>query len=292
LAEYINQQYSINARFEELLVSALEESLQPLEEKEKIMLLLALPKDRPGLDFTLPIELKKVVSEVVAQSGKRIEIEMIREDHDSGLIAINRADELIQNEKTDFCLVAGVDSFVHQDTVSWLEDSGKLKCSSNRNGFVPGEAAAGCLICNEKTAIRLNLPVLANILGVASAEEPSFSQKDVPNGGRGLSRAIGQVLEPLSEGERVRETFCTMKGVRHEALEYSFAAMRCGSLLEQPTEYTALTPFWGDIGAASGPALIVYAIEKKSLGFSEAGHNLIFTQSPGGSRSAALVQTL
>jgi 3-oxoacyl-[acyl-carrier-protein] synthase-1 len=294
IAKYLSQNLNLNTRFTGLLIPALAETMQILEGKKGISLkfLLGLPKPRPGLASTLISELEASLSKTTFKPDIKFNLEIIRRDHDSGLVAMTKAVEALQNGEVEFCLVGGVDSYVHQKTISWLEKEEQLICSSNNNGYTPGEAAALCLLCEEKIALKYQLPVLAKILGTATAEEPSVKQEDLPNTGKGLSQAINMVLKSLPENELIQETFCTLKGLRHEAMEYSFSIMTSSTLLEKPGSFSSFSLYWGDIGAASAPALMVYAIEKKSLGYSKGGHHLVFTQSPGSSRSAALLQVL
>jgi hypothetical protein len=176
--------------------------------------------------------------------------------------------------------------------VEWLEEQRLLKCSTNRNGFTPGEAACFCLLCSEQTAKQYQLPIKARIIRAAIAREPYLPGSEIPTAGKGITTAIATVLQSLPENAQVAETFCTLKGLRHEVEEFSFSIVKTGQKIQQPGVYTTLISNWGDIGAASAPALICYAAEKKELGFAEAGHHLIFTMSPGGSRSAALIQTI
>ncbi|MBU3916422.1 hypothetical protein KKA14_12880, partial [bacterium] len=220
----------------------------------------------------------------------KIKTEFIREDHSSGMIALEKAREEIQNGDYEFCLVAGVDSFVSEKTIEWLERENQLKCSTNKNGYTPGEAASCLLVCDELTANRYELPVKAKILDVVSSEELAFAGSGIPTTGKGLSTAISGVLKSLEEGEKVHETFCTLKGLRREAEEFGYSNMIAGPFLRKPGEYSSLASCWGDVGAASATALICYAIEKNSLGFAEGPNNLIFTISSGKSRSAALIR--
>jgi 3-oxoacyl-[acyl-carrier-protein] synthase-1 len=292
-AKYISTTESNLGRIKKLLMPAIQEAIAILNEHDKfpqpLNLIVGLPRHRPGLDRNLVDKLEKLIAAFNIGSKIKLIPEFICQDHDAGVIALQK---IIQKQReNEFTLIGGVDSFVSNETVTWMERENRLYCSTNKNGFTPGEAAACCLVCDETNALNHRLPIKARIFSSATAKEPSATDLELVNTGKGLSQAFGSVLEQLPENERVQEIFCTLKGVRTEAEEFAFSLMKISSQLESPGSFTSLSQRWGDIGAASAPALMVYAIEKKSLGYSKSGHHLVFTQSPGGSRSAVLIQT-
>ena len=296
IAEYIGQSVPNTARFIDLLIPSIKEAIQVLIDHqalpEKLPLLLGLPRERPGLERTLESELALALSHLESQVGIGILPEFIRRDHDAGMVGFIKAEEICQSNPNDFVLVAGIDSFVSEETIAWLEQSQQLNCTGNKFGFTPGEAAACCLVCAEATAHKLQLPIRAKIVHSTTALEPTFFDDSSINAGRGLSEAMTTVLESLPDDEQIQEIVCTLKGQRSEAQEFGMSTMGIGKRLSKPGEYVSLNSRWGDIGAASGPALVCYVMEKKALEFEEAGYSLIFTIPPGGYRSAALIQTL
>jgi len=295
MAKYLDDCHDNNTRFLKLLQPALEETTRVLDGKShhpfRITIYLCLPQKRPGLDESLLDSLQNTIKDFEYRSRFNIKTEVIREDHDSGMLALAKVRHEIKRDVCDFCLVAGVDSFVSDETVKWLERANHLKCSTNRNGYTPGEAASCILLCNELIADKYDLPVKARILAEASVEEPAFFGSGVPTTGKGLSTAMNQVLKSLPEGEKVNEIFCTLKGLRHEAEEYGYCNLTSGSYMQKPGEFFSLVDCWGDVGSASATSLICYAVIKNELGFADGPNNLIFTLSPGKSRSAALLKT-
>lgn len=295
VAEYINKDHSNSERMYKLMERAFEESVSAIKGKNPyaspVRLYLGLPKPRPGLATDLKRLMTEEVHLLEIKTGLKLSVEFIFEDHDSGIVALSKAAKEIDTGTFNFVVIGGVDSFVSQKTIRWLENEKRLKCSTNSSGFTPGEAAAFCLLCNNQTAESLELAVKARILSAATKEEPNTPDTGIQTSGQGLSMAIAEALSPLAEDEQIDETFCTLKGLRYEAEEFAFSIPPNGRKLKNPGEFTSLQMNWGDIGAASVPALICYAIEKRDLGFAEAGNNLIFTLSPGKSRSAALIRT-
>lgn len=294
-AQYLENKLPNSTRMVSLLIPALKEALEALQTIatpfKNIPLVLGLPKQRPGLDQALTGTLKTEIAEFNLRSKVQLIPEFICSDHDSGIMALNQAEQFLRENRSEMVLVGGVDSFISAKTIAWLEREGQLYCSANKNGYTPGEAAACFLVCAEKTALAYKLPIRAKVLKTATVKEPSASDPTLVNAGKGVSQAVAQVLAQLPEAERVQEIFCTLKGVRTEAKEFAFGMMEVGPRFEKPGEFTSLCQRWGDIGAASAPALIGYALEKRALEFAEGGYQLILTLSPGGSRSTALIRT-
>jgi 3-oxoacyl-[acyl-carrier-protein] synthase-1 len=283
-ANYLFEGLPNLGRFIELALPAFEESLEPLKKIKpdigKIPVFVGLPKARPGL-----------ARSVDPGSPATFEFSVIREDHDSGLIALHRVWEQMQEGTGEFFLIGGVESYVSEETIAWLEKERLLKCSSNRIGFVPGEAASFCLLCSPKAAEKYKIPVPARIVGCGTSIEMQLPGSERPSTGAAFTGAVRKALAQLPEGETVSEVICTLKGQRHEADEFAYGNLAIGPRLAKPGEYLSLVSRWGDIGAASAPALIGFATIKRKLGFSPPAYTLVFTMSPGGSRSATLIRT-
>jgi 3-oxoacyl-[acyl-carrier-protein] synthase-1 len=295
IAGYLETYYSNRTRITKLLGPSVAEATKLLEVKLagtlSLQVILCLPKERPGLDEAAVSELESQLREMALRSNFKISISIIREDHSGGLLALEKLVKTLEETEEEFFLISGVDSFIDGDTAKWLERNGELKCSTNPEGYTPGEAAASILLCRERTAATYDLEIKAKLLAIASATERSLPGSEVPTTGIGLSTAIKEVLQHLPEGEQVCGSYCTLKGLRYESEEHAYSNIVAGPSLKKPGEYASLATSWGDVGAASAPALICYASEKQQQGFGEGDYHLIFTLSPGGSRAAALIQT-
>ncbi len=84
------------------------------------------------------------------------------------------ATEQIQQGAFEACLVGGVDSYFHPDTMEWLDANRQLAGAVSRSGFVPGEGAGFCLLMTERAraATGLETPWRA-CSRLPSAEKPS-----------------------------------------------------------------------------------------------------------------------
>ena len=70
------------------------------------------------------------------------------------LAAAEHGARLLRADQADFALVVGVESFVTDATISWLDDVGRLKSELNVDGFIPGEADVALLLEREDAARR------------------------------------------------------------------------------------------------------------------------------------------
>ena len=71
------------------------------------------------------------------------------------------------------CLVGGMESYFHPDTMEWLDANRQLAGSVSRSGFVPGEGAGFCLLMAEQVMARLGLKPLARVSAELPAKKPN-----------------------------------------------------------------------------------------------------------------------
>lgn len=294
ISRYLPDDLPLSKRFTTLMVPALDEAIGPLKKMtpdiDSIPVLIGLPKQRPGLDEDLESIVISEFNRSDTALNSRYTVEFIREDHDSGCLGMREAERRLSSDEADVIVAGGVESYIDPRTIEWLENQKRLKCTSNRYGFIPGEAAAFCLLSTQTFAEKNDLPVKARIRAISTAKETALPGSDTPVTGKALTQVLCDVLTSLPEEKTVAEIFCTLSGLRPEAEEFAYSLYRIGKFLDKPGEYSSVAGYWGDIGAASAPALIGYAVEKTALGYGEGPYNLVFTQSPEGSRSAVLLE--
>src|SRR5207248_2858833 len=92
------------------------------------------------------------------------EVNVFPRGHAAGMAALEAATERMRHEALAACLVGGVDSYFHADTVKWLDANRQLLGEVARSGFVPGEGAGFCLLMSDEARARLGLDSLARIL--------------------------------------------------------------------------------------------------------------------------------
>ena len=162
-------------RFVDLALTAIKEALNPLYNLPgdigNIPVIIGLPEVRPGLPDDLSTELMNKVKKLSDDPALIGDIRTILKGHSAGLIALKSGSKLVLQKASEFCLIGGVDSYIDPDTLDWIEDNEQLHKPSNAWGFLPGEAAAFCLICSMNTANKYNLPIRAQLVAISTALE-------------------------------------------------------------------------------------------------------------------------
>lgn len=281
-------------RLLELTIPALKDVILPLETfQEKISpipLIIGLPEARPGLPEDLKQTIKTSISDLEKEIKTKFVVEFIAKGHSSGLIAMEAAVEKIDNEETDFCLIGGIDSYVEEETLSWLEENGRLYGSGKKTGFIPGEAAGFCLLASQKAVKKYNMIILAKITGVSSTYEKNSYDSGKICTGDGLTQVISKAAEDMPDGQPFHQLFSTLNGERYHNSEFGYAAARLGKFILNVGDVVAPVNCWGDLGAASAPLLISLATESGRKGYAPGPFSLIFTSSLGTSRAGAVLE--
>ncbi len=292
MAEYLDPAIPNLSRFLKLGLEALKETLSPLKQRENrvdtIPLLIGLPEKREGLSVELESKLVKELGAITNDYGTVFRIEFFRGGHAAGMEALRGAIRKLENGETEFCIAGGIESYLDELSLNWLEQQGLLKCSDNKWGMTPGEAAGFCLLTLPQTAQKQGLHSYGELLGVSVAEE------ETGNGdvclGRGLTQAIKEVVSTLPKDETIQQVYCDLNGQRHRADEYGYAFQKVHRYLDDPKGVIAPANQWGDLGAASVPLLIGLITESGRKGYAKGPNNLVFAMSPGGKRGAALIK--
>jgi len=188
------------------------------------------------------------------------------------------------------CLVGGVDSYLDQDTLKYLDQEDLLLSGGNPHGFIPGEGAGFCLLAAEAEARRLQLPCLGQVLEAAFTREESAGSAGAVCTGQGLTAAWRAVFKALPEDGLVHQVFCDLNGQRLRAEEMAFSLTRTRDVFAETAGVLSPADCWGDVGAASGPLLTMLASRAGSRGHSVGPHSLVWASSDSGLRGAALIQ--
>jgi 3-oxoacyl-[acyl-carrier-protein] synthase-1 len=292
-APYIDSDVAGEDRFVELAKRAACEALEPLGEKlamrVQVPTVVGLPESRPGLPERLAATLAAKLTEASANGCHITHPNTLTNGHSAGLIAVELAGRLVGSGQAEFCLAGGVDSYLDRDSLKWVEDCEQLHKLDNAWGFIPGEAAGFCLLCSHATATRYELNVLGHLLGVAIAHEENRIKTETVCIGKGLTRAVRDVLQSLASSEaRIYHTICDMNGEAYRADEFGFMLARTSERFVDASAFTTPADCWGDVGAASGPLFVLLACAAATKGYASGPVTLLSTSSEGGARAAAL----
>ncbi len=283
-------------RFLELSGRAAVEALS-ISTDEPLPVILGLPEKRPGIagafEATLLDDFGK---ELEIHKPRLSSVEAISSGHSAGLMSLGRGWERIGKGGCDLCLIGGVDSYLDSETLAWLEMSGQLHGAGepgNEWGFVPGEAAGFCLLASHEGAVKYHLPLLGEVIAVATAEEKNRIKTETVCIGEGLTEAMRRASDCcMSSDIRIDHTICDMNGEPYRADEFGYAMTRLNDRFVTPSDFLTPADCWGDVGAASGPLFVILAIESWRRGYGKGSYQLLWTSSEGGERSAALLRSI
>jgi 3-oxoacyl-[acyl-carrier-protein] synthase-1 len=282
-------------RLIELAISPALEALQPLRESRgmiaSVNVLIALPEERPGVAADLKETFCQRFGSYLEKEIRIQGISCHARGHAGGLACFEQALSLVNSGKTELCLVGGVDSYLHRETLEWLDSLDQLHSKDTIWGFCPGEGAGFCLLSSEKLARHLNLTSVVHLLSASQAAEPNRIKTETICIGEGLSETFKKTLSVLPEDSRVSYTICDMNGEPYRANEFGFAMLRSARKFAEEADFQTPADCWGDVGAASGPLFAILASYSAAKGYSERAYTFLWASSENGLRASALLKT-
>ena len=199
-----------------------------------------------------------------------------------GLLAIERAAQLVRTGRADWALAGGVDTFRALYVLGTLDRDRRVKSSQNLDGFIPGEGAGFVLIASAAVAKSLDLRPLAVPSGVVSGSEPGHLACEEPYRGDGLATATAQLLTAARLSSPITEVWSSMNGESYWAKEWGVAFLRNREAFKPDHAIHHPADCFGDTGAACGPLLV--SLAARSLARAP-GPVLIYASSDGGERA-------
>jgi 3-oxoacyl-[acyl-carrier-protein] synthase-1 len=210
--------------------------------------------------------------------------EVIAQGRAGGAAAVARACERLSRGDDEAIAVGGVDSFYDPDRLEALDRAMRLHGPACENGFIPGEGAAFALLAHRR---RAGSKVLGQILGASTEREPRPYGSEEPCHGLGMSTAMKRAVSPLGSA-RIGWALTDVVGERHRVEEFLYVT---GRLHEHLTDLAHDQPLMrtGDLGAASGVALLVLACVGFQTGTAKAPAALVMVHADGAERGAFVV---
>jgi 3-oxoacyl-[acyl-carrier-protein] synthase-1 len=293
MADWLDEGLLVEERIAMLAVEAAQEAIVPVAEHLHNM----LPRLRVHLALSaenLPDaeQRRTVCNRIVAELGlpSAASINLVVDGHAGGLLALENACRQLHEDSNAICLVGAADSWLDPVNLERVDQEGRLHAIKNSWGFTPGEGAGFCLLAAESTVRRFEVAPLAELLSVATAQEPETMGGDGVCIGKGLTAAFRGVL---SNSNKVTHTFCDFNGEPYRADEYGFSVCRTREDFEDAGSFTAAAQCWGDVGAASGVLSLALPLAAWSRGYGKGDANLVFASSGRAPlRGAALLKKL
>jgi 3-oxoacyl-[acyl-carrier-protein] synthase-1 len=274
----------------ELLVQSLADLLKSpiVQSWDKVPLLVGLAEaDRPGGEAGLVESFVARVQQAVNIGFHPQHSRAYASGHTAAFQALAVARRLLDDATIPACLVCGVDSFINARSLLSLERNFRLKTPSNRDGAIPGEAAATVLLQK-----RLSTGGATEIAGLGFGKEKAHILSDGPLLGLGLTEAVRTALAEAKLC--LHEIDCRMSDATGEL--YGFKElplvearlMRVVRKQEQPLWHWAEAI--GDTGAAAGVLQLVAADEAFRKGYAPGERFICMTSSEAGDRAAAVLR--
>lgn len=284
-------------RFLLLAESALREACEPLDPIQRqqldVPMYLGLPEIRPGFTEQDAAAIRSGIARFERLPVKLSTVTTFVDGHAAGLSALAAALEPMRQGAFEMCLVGGVESYFHPDTMEWLDANRQLMGSVSRSGFVPGEGAGFCLLMTERARQRLGLKGLTGVLSCAVGKETKLIKTTDMCLGEGLSATVREALSSFRPpDERINEIFCDINGERYRGEEWGFVCLRLSHYFDDPTAYQSPADCWGDMGAASGPLFAMLACAGMARGYAAGSRTLLWASSERGNRSAAVLESV
>jgi 3-oxoacyl-[acyl-carrier-protein] synthase-1 len=192
---------------------------------------------------------------------------------------------LVREGQIKRAIVGGVDSHLFPEWLAPLDRAYRISSTRSHDGFCPGEAAAFFLLEPAAEAQRralqpwaeLGATATATCTATAAGHDAGATLADV------LSRVIpaGAAAPPL--------VVCDLNGEMSRAREWGYALSRLGNTLRAPLALEHPAAVLGDLGAASGAALVVLAAHYLHTKHRDRNSAVLWTASDGGERHAILL---
>ena len=181
-----------------MVTPAIKECLTSLEgtPTTRIPLFLCVAEpERPGrLDGLDQTFLMEVQVELGVQFHS--ESKIIAEGKVGGATALTLARQWLYSRRSDYCLIAGVDSYLVAETLAVYEEQTRLLTSQDHDGFIPGEAGAAIVVC----APAMAKGVTIQCLGIGEGREHATVMSEEPLKADGLVAAIKAALSDAGCG--------------------------------------------------------------------------------------------
>jgi 3-oxoacyl-[acyl-carrier-protein] synthase-1 len=282
--------HRITALLEHSIEEALSQCEKHLDLLQNIPLYLSLPEYRPGFAAS---DASYVQAHLVSRGlfGLRIDVAIVGQGHAGSALAMRAAKERLGYFGVEFALVCAVDSYLHPDTIEWLDNSLLLSRPGVRSGFPPGEGAAALLIAGANTCMKYRLPSLGRLRGTACAIEERPYRGELGMLGEALTQAVsGATINIDRHQDLIADTYGDINGERAKTEDWVFTLLRLGERFRDGTEYISPVGQCGDLGAATATIGCVLAVESWRLGTSNGKLGLIWAGSWGGLRGALLLE--
>jgi len=273
-------------RLLQMVVPAIAECLSgvPPTAPEKTALLVCLAEeDRPGrlagLDDSMLAEVQSRLGVRFHSSSKVLSAGRV-----GGVDALKLARELA-GKGPQSVIVAGVDSYLVGETLTWLHQRRRILTASNSDGFIPGEAAAAVLLAPAREPSAGGL----RCVGLGFGAEPAPLDSEKPLRADGLVQAIrGALADASTSFEQLDYRLADVSGAQYSFKEAALAIGRTVRPVKPQFPLWHPADCTGEVGAAAVPLILAVAEAAARKRYAP-GAGVLCHFAADGERRAALV---
>lgn len=237
-------------------------------------------------------EARKLEAAVAAEAkGIETAFQIVPRGHAALAFALPAIGAALASGRFDVAIAGGVDTAYDADIVDDLVTQRRLFDGKNLEGFIPGEGGAFLLLARADVARRARWEAQARIEAAASAEDPAALDPELPVTAAAITRALLAVCDRLRASRRSVDHW--LSDLTHEpdrVREFLLAFPRAtADVTNSETAVELLSPFLGDLGAATLPTALVLGVEAFLRGDPKGRTCLASASSSGPTRGAVLL---
>lgn len=284
----------LTERLVTMAVSALEEVVRKLSvgpaRLPRLHIYYALPEPRFGFAEGLVASVADGLAEQTAHWGLPLQWLQVGRGHAGGCLGMQQALKHLAQNKSDLCIVGGLDSYMDATLLNALYEERRLQTADARSGFAPGEGAAFFALAGENVQRGLQLPSLGVVRGAQTSQETKLVSDGAVSRADGLVQAVLGACASLQLPQQAPTmVLCDINGERHRSEEWGLLQLRIGDRM-RTTAYASAVSYWGDQGAATFPLLAMLACCSWSRGYALDERALLWSASDSGLRGAAVIE--
>ncbi len=274
-----------------MAVLAIEEAMQPMPRAQwgrVPMLLCVAEPDRPGRIEGMDVALAVQIQDLLGIRFDEYHSAVVTHGRVAPAVALDLARRLIVNRECARVLLVAADSLLARHTLAAYERDSRLLADSNSNGFMPGEAAGAMLLGGLDSADTRHEQLW--IVGLGFAREQAHIASDRPLRADGLTAAIQAALyEAEIAMHDIDFRITDLSGENYYFKEASLALSRTLRGRKEHFDLWHPAECIGDVGAASGVAILAVAEAACAKGYSLGPHILAHWSNDNGHRAAAVL---
>lgn len=281
-------------RFLELAIPALTEVFEAASLKRADLAQTALCLALPQIDeATFNIGLAaNFMPELCKRTGlTAFQSTHINQTGHTGVFAhINEAIDKLESASSEYCIVGGVDSYLLENRLKFMDKNWRIRSDKAVDGFIPGEASIMLMLETEAHAKARGAEILAKITALAEGQEESVIGSEKTSSGSGLTDAIKGILENTDQDGHFHSVYCSLNGESYYAHEWGLQLARLSQVFEKLTNLVHPAEYVGDIGAATGALLIACATNELKQSSDDNNRALLWSSADNNQRMAICLE--